>query len=186
MTSQTSRRRTLPMTVLGIVILVFMLFPVYWMFNVSLQGGGMAASSTFFPFSPDFSGYVKAIEQQTGNLGTSIIVSLGTVLLTLVISTPAAYALAQFRLPGVGIFQFALLIAQMIPGIVIANSLYTVFNSLGLLNSIPGLILSRRRVSTAPGTCARSGRSWSRSAATRSSPRDSSASCSRGATSSSR
>jgi multiple sugar transport system permease protein len=135
-------KRSLPMTALGVLILVFMLFPVYWMFNVSLQGGSMAASSTIFPFQPDFFGYEKAIEQQTGNLVTSIIVSLGTVLLTLLISTPAAYALAQFRLPGQGVFQFALLIAQMIPGIVIANSLYTMFNDLGLLNSIPGLILA--------------------------------------------
>lgn len=119
-----------------------MLFPVYWMFNVSLQGGGMAASSTFFPLQPDFSGYQKAIAQQTGNLGTSIVVSLGTVALSLLVSTPAAYALAQFRLRGSNVFQFALLIAQMIPGIVIANSLYTVFNDLGLLNSIPGLILA--------------------------------------------
>jgi multiple sugar transport system permease protein len=135
-------KRSLPMTALGVLILVFMLFPVYWMFNVSLQGGSMAASSTIFPFQPDFFGYEKAIEQQTGNLVTSIIVSLGTVLLTLLISTPAAYALAQFRLPGQAVFQFALLIAQMIPGIVIANSLYTMFNDLGLLNSIPGLILA--------------------------------------------
>jgi multiple sugar transport system permease protein len=130
------------MTILGILILVFMLFPVYWMFNVSLQGGGMAASSDLFPIHPDFSGYEKALSQQTGNLGTSILVALGTVVLSLAIATPAAYALAQFRLPGKGIFQFALLIAQMIPGIVIANSLYTMFNSLGLLNSIPGLILA--------------------------------------------
>ncbi|MFE5411124.1 carbohydrate ABC transporter permease [Microbacterium sp. NPDC056569] len=134
--------RAVATTAVGILILVFMLFPVYWMFNVSLQGGGMAASSTFFPINPDFSGYQKAIEQQTGNLVTSIIVSLGTVLLTLIISTPAAYAMAQFRLKGSTTFQFGLLIAQMIPGIVIANSLYTVFNDLGLLNSIPGLILA--------------------------------------------
>ncbi|PPF46864.1 ABC transporter permease [Pseudoclavibacter sp. AY1F1] len=137
-----SQARSLPMTILGIVILAFMLFPVYWMFNVSLQGGGMASSSTFFPVSPDFSGYEKALEQQTGNLVTSIIVALGTVVLSLAISTPAAYALAKFQMPGVGVFQFVLLVAQMIPGIVIANSLYTMFNDLGLLNSIPGLILA--------------------------------------------
>ncbi|WP_460772581.1 carbohydrate ABC transporter permease [Microbacterium sp. GXF7504] len=140
--NSTSPRRTVPMTVLGVVILAFMLFPVYWMVNVSLQGGGMAASSDIFPFNPDFSGYEKALSQQTGNLLTSILVSLGTVVLTLAIAAPAAYALAQFRLPGKGVFQFALLIAQMIPGIVIANSLYTMFNELGLLNSIPGLILA--------------------------------------------
>src|SRR5690606_27067233 len=115
---KTSPRRTLPMTAIGIVLLALMLFPVYWMVNVSLQGGGMAASSSFFPLSPDFSGYEKALSQQTGNLLTSIVVALGTVLVTLVISTPAAYALAQFRLRGGAFVQFALLIAQMIPGIV--------------------------------------------------------------------
>jgi ABC-type sugar transport system, permease component len=139
---KTSPRRTLPMTAVGIVLLALMLFPVYWMVNVSLQGGGMAASSSFFPLSPDFSGYEKALSQQTGNLLTSIVVALGTVLVTLVISTPAAYALAQFRLRGGAFVQFALLIAQMIPGIVIANSLYALFNNLRLVNTIPGLILA--------------------------------------------
>jgi multiple sugar transport system permease protein len=130
------------MTAVGILLLAFMLFPVYWMINVSLQGGGMAASSTIFPINPDFSGYEKALTQQTGNLVTSIIVALGTVLVTLLISTPAAYAIAQFKLRGGPIVEFALLIAQMIPGIVIANSLYTMFNNLGLINTIPGLILA--------------------------------------------
>jgi multiple sugar transport system permease protein len=75
-------------------------------------------------------------------LGTSLIVALGSVILSLLIATPAAYALAKFKLRWMGIFLFALLIAQMIPGIVIANALYTVYNDLGLLNSIPGLILA--------------------------------------------
>ena len=35
----------------------------------------------------------------------------------------------------------------MIPGIVIANALYSIYESLGLLNSIPGLIVAN---STAP------------------------------------
>ena len=38
--------------------------------------------------------------------------------------------------------MFVLLIVQMIPGIVIANALYTAYNDVGLLNSIPGLILA--------------------------------------------
>jgi multiple sugar transport system permease protein len=32
----------------------------------------------------------------------------------------------------------AILISQMIPGIVIANALYTLYENIGLLNSIPG------------------------------------------------
>jgi multiple sugar transport system permease protein len=134
--------RRLPYTVLGILFLAIMLFPVYWMVNTSLQGGGTAASSGFFPTNPTFDGYERALSQQTGNLLTSIVVSLGTVVVTLAIATPAAYALARFRLRGIAALMFGLLIAQMIPGIVIANSLYTLFNDLGLLNSVPGLVLA--------------------------------------------
>ncbi len=56
---------------------------------------------------------------------------------------PAAYALAYFKVRGAGVVLFAILISQMIPGIVVANALYTAYNDLGLLNSIPpGLILA--------------------------------------------
>ncbi|MCK0115724.1 carbohydrate ABC transporter permease [Isoptericola sp. S6320L] len=139
---QTTSTRRLSSTILGIVLLAIMLFPVYWMVNVSLQGGSTAASSTFFPTDITFDGYRTAIADQTGNLVTSIVVALGAVVVSLAVATPAAYALSRFRLRGMGIFLFALLLAQMIPGIVIANSLYTLFNDLGLLNSYPGLILA--------------------------------------------
>jgi multiple sugar transport system permease protein len=138
----TSRLRQLPYTVLGIVFLAIMIFPVYWMINSSLQGNSAATDATFFPIHPTFAGYEIAITQQGGNLLTSLIVALGTVVLSLVIAAPAAYALARFKLRGVGIVVVVLLIAQMIPGIVIANALYTAFNNVGLLNSILGLVLA--------------------------------------------
>lgn len=129
-------------TAVGVVILAIMLFPVYWMINASLQPSGNTLSAEFFPLNPSFAGYEKAIADQSGHLVTSLIVSTGTVILTLAIATPAAYALAQFRFRWISIALLALLIAQMVPGIVIANALYSAYNDLGLLNSIPGLILA--------------------------------------------
>ncbi|BDZ43721.1 sugar ABC transporter permease [Paraoerskovia sediminicola] len=140
--SSRKRTRALASTTLGIVFLAVMLFPVYWMVNASFQDAGMAASSSFLPLNPSLAGYEKAITQQSGNLLTSIVVALGAVAVTLLIATPAAYAIAKFRLRGIAWFSFALLIAQMIPGIVIANALYVVYNDLGMLNSVPGLILA--------------------------------------------
>lgn len=128
--------------ILGIAILVILLFPLYWMVNVSLQPGGRAVGTPWFPVNPDLSGYVTAIADQGGNLMTSLVVAAGSVVFSLLIATPAAYALAQFKIPGVGLFLFAILISQMIPGIVVANALYTVYSNLGLLNSIPGLIVA--------------------------------------------
>lgn len=135
-------RRRWPSTVLGVVFLAIMIFPVYWMVNSSLQSTTGAANMAWFPFHPTFDGYVTAIRQQGANFVTSLIVALGTVVVTLVIATPAAYGLARFRMPGTSVFVFALLITQMIPVIVIANALYTLFNDVGLLNSRIGLILA--------------------------------------------
>lgn len=135
-------RRHLGYTFIGIVILAIMLFPVYWMVNASLQPSGNTLTGDFFPVNPSFAGYEKAFADQGGHLLTSLAISLGTVVLTLAIAAPAAYALAQFRFRWISIALLVILIAQMIPGIVIANALYSAYNDLGLLNSIPGLILA--------------------------------------------
>lgn len=139
---KTSTLKQLPYTVLAVIFLAIMIFPVYWMVNSSFQQNGSAVNSAFFPTNPTLSGYQQAISQQSGNLLTSLLVSLGTVLITLLIAAPAAYALAKFKLRWIGAVLIALLIAQMIPGIVIANALYTAYNDVGLLNSIPGLVLA--------------------------------------------
>ncbi len=129
-------------TALAILFLAIMLFPVYWMINASLQPNGATVDTTWLPLNPDFTGYATAISEQGPNLVTSLVISLGSVLLSLAIAAPAAYALAYFKVKGAGVVLFAILISQMIPGIVVANALYTAYNDLGLLNSIPGLILA--------------------------------------------
>lgn len=138
----TSQLRRVTRSAIGIVLLCIMLFPLYWMLNASLQPSGNTLTASFFPIHPSFEGYQTAIRDQGGNLLTSLQIALGTVLLTLVIASPAAYALAQFRFRWVGIALLAILISQMIPGIVIANALYTAYEGLGLLNSVPGLIVA--------------------------------------------
>lgn len=134
--------RKIPMTILGIIFLTIMIFPVYWMINSSLQANSGAATATWFPVQPTLAGYQTALSQQGQNLITSLIISLSTVVLTIVVAAPAAYGLARFKMPGMVAFIFVLLITQMIPTIVIANALYTLFNDVGLLNTYIGLILA--------------------------------------------
>ena len=138
--TQIATRRGLR-TAIAIILLAFMVFPVYWMLNTSLQPSGNTLSGTFFPPHPSLSGYQIAIHDQGRNLVTSLLIAIGTVVVTLLIAAPCAYALAQFRFRWINWALLVLLISQMIPGIVIANALYTLYESIGLLNSIPGLIL---------------------------------------------
>jgi len=129
-------------TAIGIVLLAVMLFPVYWMINLSFQSSGSNLASSPIPTEINLDGYRAALQDQTGNLVTSLVVSLGSVVLTLLVAVPAAYALAQFRMRGLNAVLIALAVTQMIPGIVVANSLYSAYNDLGLLNSVGGLILA--------------------------------------------
>ena len=135
-------RRAVVNTVLGLVFLTIMLFPVYWMVNASLQPGVSTADLQILPMSPGLDGYRQAIAGQGGNLATSLVVSLGAVAVCLCVATPAAYALSLHRVRRSGAILFILLLSQMIPGIIIANALYSAYNTLGILNTVPGLILA--------------------------------------------
>lgn len=142
MLSRNSSTRRGLRTAVGIILVGIMLFPIYWMVNASLAPGGNNLNIQLLPLNPDFGGYTRAIADQGQNLVTSMVVAIGAALLSLVIATPCAYALAQFPIRGSNTLLFVVLIAQMIPGIVIANALYTAYNTLGLLNTVVGLILA--------------------------------------------
>ncbi|NGO75082.1 carbohydrate ABC transporter permease [Streptomyces sp. YC504] len=129
-------------TVAGVVILCTMLFPLYWMVNTALQPDSGLLEVSPVPGSLDLSGFTSAITEQGGHLLTSLVVALGAVAICLAVAAPAAYGLAQFRLPGTKSIVFGTLITQMVPGIVIANALYSAYVDLGLVNSYFGLMLA--------------------------------------------
>jgi multiple sugar transport system permease protein len=79
---------------------------------------------------------------QAGNVLTSFIVGLGTVLLALVVAVPAAYALSKYRMRVTVLLVSALLVAQIVPSIVLATSLFIVFHWIHLVNTYPALILA--------------------------------------------
>ncbi|MFD0392164.1 carbohydrate ABC transporter permease [Streptomyces nogalater] len=137
-----ARRRRWGSTVAGVLVLAVMLFPLYWMLDTALQPEAGLLEVDPVPHSLDLSGFAKALDDQGGHLLTSLLVSLGAVVICLAIAAPAAYGLARFRLRGTRTIVFGTLITQMVPGIVIANALYTSYVDLGLVNSYFGLMLA--------------------------------------------
>ncbi|MCU7727621.1 carbohydrate ABC transporter permease [Actinoplanes sp. KI2] len=131
-------------TGVAILLTAVMLFPVYWMINVSFtRDTDMRHDPPYlFPVHGTLEGYSAVLHQQMPYLGTSFFVGLGTVALTLIISAPAGYSLAKLRPRGGGVLSFVLLMAQMIPGIIMAMGFYAIYLRLGVLNSAPGLVLA--------------------------------------------
>lgn len=138
------RARRIAGTGVGLVIVAVMLFPLYWMLDASFLNSTELVSTTptWFPLHGTLAGYRDVLSSQGGHLLISLIVSLGTVVVTLLIAAPAAYGMAKLRVPGRRLLLFALLVAQMIPGIVMADSFYVAANDLNLLNSPFALILA--------------------------------------------
>lgn len=131
-------------TLAAAAALVLVLFPVYAIIVGSFESTQTLFSGTFYwlPHAATLDNYSTVIHAQSANVVTSLVVGLGTALLALVVAVPAAYALSKYRLRVTVILVSSLLIAQIVPSIVLATSLFIVFHRINLVNSYPGLIIA--------------------------------------------
>jgi multiple sugar transport system permease protein len=134
------------MFVIALVITAVFLFPIYWMITTSVKPiqDVFATPPMIFPEKIQFNAYIKNIVEDQSillYLKNSLIIAIGTSLLTLILALPAAYAMARFRLKGSGIFLLILLVTQMVPGIMTAMPLFILFSHFNLLNSYVALII---------------------------------------------
>jgi multiple sugar transport system permease protein len=131
-------------TVIAAVIVLVLLFPLYWIVNVSLmsQIDILRYPPTFIPPQVSLDGYRAALAEAGTTVTSSLIYGVGTVIATMAIATPAAYGLSRFTTRVTVAFLFVLLLAQTIPGIVMANSLYALFAQIHWLSSYQAVILA--------------------------------------------
>jgi multiple sugar transport system permease protein len=131
-------------TLAAAAALVLVLFPVYAIVVGSFESTNTLFSGTFYwlPHAATLDNYSTVIHAQSANVVTSLVVGLGTALLALVVAVPAAYALSKYRLRVTVILVSSLLVAQIVPSIVLATSLFIVFHWINLVNSYPGLIIA--------------------------------------------
>ncbi|MFN2617654.1 MAG: carbohydrate ABC transporter permease [Thermoleophilaceae bacterium] len=124
-------------------IVVFCLFPFYWLINVSLKHGQDLSSADLVPPHPSLENY-KSIFQNadfTSALRNSAIVTLTTTVLALTIGSFAAYALARLRFPRKFLILAIILSISTFPPIAIAAPIFKLWTDIGLYNTYPGLII---------------------------------------------
>lgn len=143
----TSERKAWRKTALASAIVVVYLFPVYWMVATSLKTAGdvFASPPQLIPVNPVLSAYQEAVFTNSvvqRAMLSSLIIATGTTLLTLLLATPAAYALARLRLRGAGVVILLLVLSQLLPAIVVAGPLFVMFSRLDLTNTYQAIILA--------------------------------------------
>ena len=124
-------------------IVIFCLFPFYWLINVSLKTGPDLSSSSLVPPSPTLDNYQSIFKNDdfVHALGNSAIVSLTTTVLSLIVGSFCAYALARLRFKGKFWILALVLSITTFPAIAIAAPIFKLWTDIGLFNTIPGLII---------------------------------------------
>ncbi len=124
-------------------ILLFCLFPFYWLINISLKTPLDLRSSDFIPPNPTLDNYQQIFQNRdfTNALRNSAIVALSTTILALAVGSFCAYALARLKLR----FKFWILAIVLsistFPQIAIAAPLFKLWSDVGLFNTHLGLII---------------------------------------------
>ncbi len=124
-------------------IVVFCLFPFYWLLNTSLKTGADLSTSALVPPSPTLSNYEAIFRDAnfTIALKNSAIVALVTTALSLIVGSFCAYALARLRMKRKFLILAIVLSISTFPQIAIAAPIFKLWRDVGLYNTIPGLVI---------------------------------------------
>src|SRR5689334_14318119 len=119
--------------------------PLLWVLLLSIKSIPDAYTGTFWPKQFDFSHYAyvfNAIPTLVVNMGNSIFVTLSTVVITCVCAVLAGYALVHLRLRGQAIVVALVVGSLFFPSKLISLiAIFQIQTKLGLINTLPGLIL---------------------------------------------
>ncbi|MGH7911903.1 MAG: carbohydrate ABC transporter permease [Candidatus Dormibacteraceae bacterium] len=148
----TRRRRGGPggwasMTVTQVILIVYALIvvlPVLWMLLSSLKTNHQFLYQPFaLPTHLQFSNYARA--WTADNIGrwfiNSVIVVVVSTFFTVLLSSMCAYVLARYEFPGRNVIYYAFILGLSFPVILAIVPLFFIVQGLGLLGSLPGLII---------------------------------------------
>lgn len=137
--------------VLGLIVFVCSVFPVYWMVNLSFTPGNQIISRdpSLVPREPTIRNFITAWTRPAAPgqtdfpnaLKTSLIVVIIVVACALFVAFLASIALARFRFRGRHAFIVGILVVQMIPGEAMMFTVYNLVDDMRLINTLLGLAL---------------------------------------------
>lgn len=139
-----------------IVLMVWTLFPLYWVFLMSIKEPvDVIAYPPKFSFKPTLENYSVVLfgKSWLGKYETvrtdfpryflnSILTCSGAVVVSMLVGIPAALSLARYNFKGKENFAFTLLSFRFAPGLIVIIPLFVIFRKIGFYGTIPGLILA--------------------------------------------
>ena len=131
-------------------LLVWSLVPLYWVLNISLQTDAQisAKPANYLPPTPSLSNYVSLISG-TGALPDAVRRSMVNIsiecgvatVVTVLLSTLAAYAFARMKFRGRTVLFYSVLATMAFPAYTTLIPLYRIMTAFGLVNTYTGIVL---------------------------------------------
>lgn len=128
-----------------IVTLVFCLFPILWQLLTALKPTAeLTTLPPFFPAQPTLEHFHSVFAERpfTRIMLNSTGVAILTTIVSLLIGTPAAFALAKLQVPGRQTVMLTILAVSMFPPIAIVSSLFLLMRFLHLRDTWWALVLA--------------------------------------------
>lgn len=142
-TARTTTRRWARPVATGLLVAAI-LFPLYWAALSSLTPENrLFAAPALVPRELVLDHYRALFRERDfwTPVRNSLVVAVATTVLSVVLGTVCAYALARLRFRGKAVMLAFVLAVSMFPQISIVSPLYLLLRELRLLNTYPGLVL---------------------------------------------
>jgi len=140
------RLRRIGINLLGLVVFVIMVFPVYWMVSTAFKKPIDILSFTpdFIPSPATLSNFDNAIHRPHfwSSVRNSLIVVVAVTLFSMVLAFLAALALAKFRFYGRAAFIVLIIGVQMVPLNALIIPLYVLLSRAGQVDKLTGVIVT--------------------------------------------
>jgi multiple sugar transport system permease protein len=141
-----SSKFTRPLQYLALIgFMIFLAFPLIFLIVTAFktQREVAAPDPGLLPEGLQWSNFGDAIRKMRlwTSARNSLMVALATVVLVILLATPAAYALARFRTRLRGVATGWILLSQVFPFILIVIPLFIVLRNLHLIDTLWGLVL---------------------------------------------
>jgi ABC-type glycerol-3-phosphate transport system permease component len=124
---------------------VWTIYPVLMTLAISFKTrADVSADPGLIPSNPTLDGYRSVLERQgfQDAFINSMVVGLGTALVTVLLAVPAAYAFARFRFRGRHLLLLFTLLPRLIPGLGLMVPLYRLAVALGAIDQLLTLIVA--------------------------------------------
>jgi multiple sugar transport system permease protein len=138
-----TKRREIGTVVGAFLVVIYALFPVAWILSLSFKAGDDINNKKFLPTKWTLDNYRNVFKTDlfTSALRNSIGISLIATLISVMIATVAAYAIARLDFPFKRVILSVALGIAVFPAISLVGPLFDMWRSLGLFDTWLGLII---------------------------------------------